>query len=282
MKRMTALAAVFSLGAGAAWAQLALPGASFGDAPPADVAAPAKIAKPKTHFHRVPAKPVTLEPAFGRVLRLNGRNGDLTLERGDDKSLRIVKYTLLGEVVSNPSQQCRIDIVADKPIAATLQGEPDGLKRYGADIPACPLTFDIVGDGVIVPAQANACVFSAADCQANPAGLWGPEVGDLEKDAKIISRDRADADRAIQDSLRALAGRDKDAPAELSRDSSDFNAFRDDVCQNYAGERRIGFCASRLAQARAAQLARRVAAAGPSSEAKPHYNPHKRRKKKEP
>jgi hypothetical protein len=275
MKKTMLLAAALCLACGAALAQLALPGAAPDDAPKGDAAAPAKSAKPKHHFHRLAAKPATLEPAYGRLLRLNGRSGELKFERGDGNSLRIVKYTLLGEVISNPSQQCRIDIVADKPIEATLQGAPEGLPRYGADIAACPLTFDLVGDGALVPAQSNACVFTAADCQANPSGLWGPEPGDLEKDARAISQERAAADRSIQDSLRTLAGRTEDAPAELSRDSSDFAARRDDLCQAYAAERRIGFCASRLAQARAAQLAQRVAAAGPVRPAKAQ----KRRKK---
>ena len=278
MKKMILLAAAVCLGSSAALAQLALPGASLNGSPAGDAAAPAKSAKPKHHFHRLAAKPATIEPAFGRLLRLNGRTGDLMFERGDAKSVRIVKYTLLGEVVSKPSQQCRIDIVADKPIEATLQGEPEGLPRYVADIAACPLAFDLVGDGAIVPAQPNACVFAAADCQANPSGVWGPELSELEKDAKSISRQRAAADRAIQDSLRTLAGRDKDAPAQLSRESSDFAARRDDLCQNYAGETRIGFCASRMALARAEQLAKSVASAGPPSEAKGR----KRHKKKVP
>lgn len=277
MKRMIVLAAFVCLGSRVALGQLALPGATLGDAPPSDAVAPAKIARPKHHFPRIAAKPATLEPAFGRLLRLNGRGGDLKFERGDAKSLRIVKYTLLGEVVSNPSQQCRIDIVADRPIEATLQGEPEGVPRYAAEIAACPLTFDIVGDGALVPAQPNACVFAGADCQANPSGLWGPQLSELERDAKSISHDRAAADRAIQDNLRKLAGRGRQAPAELSRESSDFAARRDELCQTYAGETRIGFCASRLAQARAAQLAKRVAEPAPQAAAEP-----KRLKKKAP
>ncbi len=272
MKRMIVLAAFVCLGSRVALGQLALPGATLGDAPPSDAVAPAKIARPKHHFPRIAAK-----PAFGRLLRLNGRGGDLKFERGDAKSLRIVKYTLLGEVVSNPSQQCRIDIVADRPIEATLQGEPEGVPRYAAEIAACPLTFDIVGDGALVPAQPNACVFAGADCQANPSGLWGPQLSELERDAKSISHDRAAADRAIQDNLRKLAGRGRQAPAELSRESSDFAARRDELCQTYAGETRIGFCASRLAQARAAQLAKRVAEPAPQAAAEP-----KRLKKKAP
>ena len=165
-------------------------------------------------------------------------------------------------MISRPAQACRIDIVADKPIEAVSKGEPDGLPRFGADIPACPLTFDVVDGAVLAPAQANACVFSAADCQASPSGLWGPAAGDL--DPKSIQKSRAAADRAIQDSLRDLETRDKDAAASLSREQSDFAAERDELCHDYAGETRLGFCAAELAQSRAALLAKRAADAGPA------------------
>ncbi len=134
---------------------------------------------------------VDLDAVVDRTLRLNGRSGELQLARGEDKALRIVKYVLLGEVVSNPEQQCRIDIVADQPIEARPQGEPDGLPRYASDVPACPLTFDVVGDGVLVPAQTNACVFSVGRLPGEPqrplgAGRrrarQGPQ-GDLESRA---------------------------------------------------------------------------------------------------
>jgi hypothetical protein len=213
------------------------------------------------------------------VLKLNGRNGELKLERGVDGALRIVKYTLLGEVVSTPSQPCRIDIVADAPIEATPRGEPDGLPRYSAAIPACPLTFDVVSDAVLVPAQTDACVITAADCQASPSGLWGPDAAELDNDPKAVLKARAAADRSIQDSLREMEKRDKDAAASLAREQSDFAAERDDICRDYAAEQRLGFCASRLAQERAALLAKRAAEAGPAAAQRPE---RKRRKKKPP
>jgi hypothetical protein len=290
-RRVAAWLVAAGLSFGAAEAQIHIP---FMDTPPAAPAAapppaeapptdltPASPDKPKRHFHRgPPARAASVKPdpagALGRVLKLNGRNGELRLERGDDGALRIVKYTLLGEVVSKPEQRCRIDIVADQPIAASAKGEPDGLARYSADIPACPLAFDIVSDGVLVPAQTNACVFAAADCQASPSGLWGPEAAELDKDPKAILKARAAADRSIQDSLREMEKRDKDAAASLAREQNDFAAERDDVCRDYAGEARLGFCASRLAQSRAALLARR---AGEAEAAPAHAAPERKRRK---
>ncbi len=278
MRRLIALAVLAVLGAGPAQAQLALPGA----APDAPAPAKADGAAPKRrHPRRAPAARLEADPAalLDKPLKLNGRSGELELAKGDDKALKIVKYVLLGEVVSNPAQQCRIDIVAQTPIEAVPQGEPDGLPRYSAAIPACPLSFDVVDGAVLVPAQTDACVFSAADCRASPSGLWGPDAADLDKEPKAISKLRTLADRSIKASLRALERRDKDAAASLAREQSDFSAARDDACRDYVAESRLGFCASRLAQTRAAALAKRVADTA-GSEPKRDETKRKRRKKK--
>ncbi len=274
MKRLLVLVVALGWALGEARAQLALPGAE-----PSGPAVQEGASQPvhKRRRHPAPAERLAADPAsiLGKTLRLNGRNGELELAKGDGQALKIVKFVLPGEVVSNPAQQCRIDIVSQSPIEAAAQGEPDGLPRYAAEIPACPLTFDIVDDGVVVPSQSTACVFAAADCQASPSGLWGPAASEL--DAKAISKARTAADRSIQESQRELEKRDDDAAASLAREQNDFAAARDDTCQGYDSETRLGFCASRLAQTRAALLAKRVTEAGPAAEAKP-----KRRKQKTP
>ena len=265
---------------GEALAQLALPSAAPADASPTTETAAPKAAKSKPHHRKITkAAGLAADPAsvLSRELRQNGRSGDLQLEQGEGDSLRIVKFSMLGEVVSDPSKLCRIEIAAERPIEATPKGAPDGLPRYHADIPACPLTFDVVDGAVLVPAQSNACVFAAADCQASPSGLWGPDLAEIEKDPKAISKQRAAADRSIQDSLRAMERRDKDAAASLAREESDFAADRDDVCHGYAGESRLGFCAARLAQSRAALLALRAKEAGPG---KPEEGGRKHKKKR--
>jgi hypothetical protein len=278
MKALLAWLSATLVLADVALAQRPLSSAPAQDSPAASDEATPKPARHRTHRKTVDAPALASEPATieGRELRLNGRGGDLQLSAGDDKTLKITKFAMLGEVVSDPSKACRIDIVAEQPIEAVAKGAPDGLPRYSADIAACPLTFDIVDGAVLVPAQANACVFAAADCQASPSGLWGPQPAEIEKDPKAISKLRAAADRSIQDSLRDLEKRDANAAASLAREESDFASERDEVCQAYADESRLGFCASRLAQARAALLVKRVADAGPASDRSPSR--HKRKK----
>lgn len=261
MYRILAILAAAALTGGGAVAQLALPGAV--DAPAVD----APAAKSKHHArHSGGSFTLAADPARldGKTLKQNGRNGELRFAKDADGKLRIVKFSLLGEVISNPAQRCRIDIVADQPLDATPQGQPDGLPRFAASIPACPLSFDIVADGALAPSQSNACAFVAADCQASPSGLWGPDPADLEKDPKAVARNRAAADRSIQDSLHILERRDKDAAPSLAREQSDFAAEREEVCRDYAQESNLGFCASRLQQSRAALLAKRLAEAGPA------------------
>jgi hypothetical protein len=253
MKRFLVSAVGALLFCGLAHAQLALPGAVAPE--PGDAAAKAASPK-KTHKPPPPARAPGPEAVAGRDLLLNGADGELRVSGGGkDKSLQVDKFTLMGEVISDPTQKCRIDIVADAPIEAKAMGTPDGLPRYSVDIPACPLTFDVLDGAVLAPAQTTACVFQAADCQASPGGLWGPEDASLEKDAKAIAKERAHADASISDSLKRLQARDKGASAAtLSREQNDFAAQRADTCRSYAGEAQHGFCAARLTQARAALL----------------------------
>jgi hypothetical protein len=253
MKRFLVRAVGALLCCGAANAQLALPGAA--PAPSSD--APATAASPKKAHKSAPlARAPGPDAAAGRDLLLNGADGLLRISALDkDKGLRVEKFTLMGEVVSDPSQKCQIDIVADAPIEAKSLGTPDGLARYSVDIPACPLTFDVLDGALLAPAQTTACVFQSADCQANPGGLWGPAGASLEKDAKAIAKERARADASISDSLRRLQAHDKQSSgAALSREQNDFAAQRAELCRSYAGEAQHGYCAARVTEARAALL----------------------------
>ncbi len=242
---------VLAAGCGSAGAQIVLPGAT----------APAASGVPKdAHPARKPEKAAadfSVGPAavIGRPLELDGKRGQLLLS-GHGKVLRIDKFSLPGEVISDPSQKCLIDIVGETPIEAKNIGRPDGLARYQAEIPACPFSFDLLDGAVLAPAQAQACVFQAADCQASPSGLWGPDGANLENDAKSIERERARADAAAAHSLRTLQDRLKGRPDadDLAREASDFAARRDDVCRAYEKETEHGYCASRMAEARAALL----------------------------
>ncbi len=201
---------------GAAQAQLDLsgavpptrPGATVGATPVEPVApakAPAEARKPDKPDKNAVDFSVSLASAVGQPLKLNGRDGELTLW-GRDRALKIAKLTLAGEVISDPTQKCRIDIVGEQPIEAKSLGRPDGLARYEAEIPVCTFTFDVVEGAVLVPAQNAACVFKAADCQASPGGLWGPDAASLADEAKAIAQARAHADDAAARLLKTLAG----------------------------------------------------------------------------
>jgi hypothetical protein len=250
-----AVPGVLAMSCGLACAQLALPGAAAPTPPGAPVDAPAarKSEKSTADFASGAAAVV------GRPLRLNGNQGQL-LFSGRGKVLRIDKFSLAGEVISDPSRKCLIDIVGEAPIETKSLGRPEGLARYEAEIPACLFSFDLLDGAVLVPAQSTACVFQAADCQASPGGRWGPDGANLANDAKSIKRQRARAEAAAADSLHALQARLKGRPEadDLAREQSDFAARRDDVCRDYEKESVHEYCASRMAQARAALLKARI------------------------
>jgi hypothetical protein len=247
-------------------AQLMLPGAAPAEPQGAKVA-PAR--------HRAPRSGVTgaeteakgakagaalgIASIAGRPLMLNGKSGLLQIS-GDDKTATIDKLQLAGESVSDPSQRCVVDIVGEKPILATSAGRPDGLMRFEADVPACPIAFDVLDGAVLVPAQITACVFKAADCQTIPAGLWGPDGAPLADDAAKIVKERAEAEKRMAKLVREIDEHAKESPdaASLARDQNAFAGQRDELCRDYAKESIHGYCALRLTQARTALLQARL------------------------
>jgi hypothetical protein len=286
--RVLILICCFGLGASAARAQLALPGA----APEAPAGAPAKAARPKkaggvpkSVAAGKPAKISGPDPANleGRQLLLNGKDGLLQVS-GSGKTLQIDKLRLAGEGVSDPSQRCVVDIVGEKPIMATSVGRPDGLERFEADVPACPFAFDVLDGAVLVPAQITACVFKAADCQTSPGGLWGPDATEAVKDPAAIAKRRSDAEKAMGKALHAIEERAPDAPdaANLLSDQNGFAGARDDACRSYVKESALGYCAANLTEARAALLQARLAALPPASASKPGTSAAETKKKKKP
>jgi hypothetical protein len=247
-------------------AQLVLPGA----APAAPQRAASTPSKPKhasasTQGAGAGAKSTkavgagSVADLAGRPLLLNGKTGLLQIS-GDDKTVTIDKLQLAGEGVSDPSQSCLVDIVGEKPIQATTVGRPDGLQRFEADIPACPIAFDVLDGAVLVPPQITACVFKAADCQTSPGGLWGPEGSSLVGDAATFVKERAQAEKAMGKALQGVQALAPESPvaANLAQDQTAFAGQRDETCRDYLKESLHGFCALQLTEARAALLLARI------------------------
>jgi hypothetical protein len=200
---------------------------------------------------------------------LNGKSGLLQIS-GDDKSVTLDKLQLVGEGVSDSSQRCIVDIVGETSIEATHVGRPDGLERYEAKVPACPISFDVLSGAVLVPTQITACVFKAADCQTAPGGLWGPDGASLVGDGAKIVKERATVEKAMGKILHNIEDRAQDSPqaADLVRDQKGFAGQRDELCRGYAKESIHGYCALRVTEARTALLQTRLDELGAATASK--------------
>jgi hypothetical protein len=271
-------------------AQLVLPGAAPAEPQGAKVAP----AKPKHKSSGAPAteagsggknaeaNPVAgIASLAGRPLMLNGKSGQLQIS-GDDKSVTIDKLQLVGEGVSDSSQRCVVDIVGETPIEAASAGRPDGLERYEAKVPACPISFDVLSGAVLVPTQITACVFKAADCQTAPGGLWGPDGASLIGDAAKIVKERAAAEKAMGKILHTIEDRagDNTRAADIMRDQNGFAGRRDELCRDYAKESVHGYCGLRVTEARVELLRMRLDELGPAAASKAASEKGKKAKSK--
>ena len=177
------------------------------------------------------------------------------------------------------SQRCVVDIIGETPIEATNVGRPDGLERFEAKVPACPISFDVLDGAVLAPTQITACVFKAADCQTTPGGLWGPDGASLVGDAAKIVKERAASGKGDgQDPARDRGPR-RDSPqaADLVRDQNGFAGQRDELCRDYAKESVHGYCGLRVTEARAALLQTRLDELGPQPRPRRRAKKAKRR-----
>jgi hypothetical protein len=244
------------LAASPAAAQLALPGGVAPNPAGTMVKAPRPHKLPNVVVKYTSPNAMTV---IGRELLLNGTNGALQFS-GRPDALRIDRFTMLGEVISDSTQQCRIDVGGGASIETKILGRPDGLLRFSANIPACPFEFDILDGAVLVPVQLQACVFKDADCQANPSGLWGPDVASLVTDPKPIGRARSGAEAAMAANYRALDARLKDHTKadDLAREQNRFLSDREEICRAYSHENLHYFCTIRLTEARTAFLKART------------------------
>ena len=255
------LAIALAAGATAApaLAQLQLPGA-LGQPAPAGTAQPAPEApkeKPKPPILRAPAE----DAVVGRPLLRNGSTGTLVIERAG-KDLRVQKLALTGDQISKPNEHCRVE-VSGTPLSLTSEGKPAGLSRYKLALEICPFSFDVLDGAVLASNGGKTCEFKAADCQVDPAGLWGPRASELGPERiKEFERERAHAESTVRADFRALlaaAGKDKQQTKALAREQAGFSSEREEKCRSYAGEDVHGFCALRFTEARAIALGARLA-----------------------
>ncbi|MCW2272537.1 hypothetical protein GJ654_00435 [Rhodoblastus acidophilus] len=255
-------------------AQLALPGAVTAPTPEGQALAapkPSAPAKPREHFAPVKPKPPAESAVLGQTFGLNGARGALTLDKVGDE-LRVTRLVLSGAKVSHPNQSCEVSMGDDGPIKLKALGAPEGANRFELQSSACPMLIDVLGGALRVTTPFGACVFFAADCRADVAGLWGPP-GSAFSDSqnKTFDRERAGLEKSAQARFRALLARYKKQPdlaKDLVKDQADFGAMRARTCRDYDREETHGFCALRLTEARDLALQTRIADAGEDKEAR--------------
>jgi hypothetical protein len=242
-----------------AFAQLQLPGALGQPAPAGTVAPPpeARKERPKPPMLRAPSE----DAIVGRTLLRNGTTGMLVIERAG-KDLRVQKLALTGDQISKPNEHCRVE-VSGTPLSLASEGKPAGLSRYKLALEICPFSFDVLDGAVLASNGGKTCEFKAADCQVDPAGLWGPRPAEFGPERiKEFERERAHAETTVRADFRALlaaAGKDKQQAKALASEQAGFSSEREEKCRTYAGEDVHGFCALRFTEARAIALGAQLA-----------------------
>ena len=201
---------------------------------------------------------------IGRELRLNGENGRLAFQlKGAD--FVISKLVLAGEKISARGEACQIEVTGGPFVLRPLR-RTQGLRRFEGSIPACPFSIEIhngavqmnVGDFTASSPTGGFCEFRAADCRGYAAGFWGP-AGDSISAADISQNERirGASEKNAQANYRALmaaAGKDRALVRMIASEQAGFSSRRSERCEDYAGEARHGFCASRITEAWAIAL----------------------------
>jgi hypothetical protein len=251
-----------------AMAQLMLPGAAPATAAPVPLGS-----KAKPRAAPALAPPARQDSIIGRPLFHNGVQGAIEFGREErpkptmaalersERVIRVNRLTLEGELVSRPGEACRINVVSDNAVAAKSVGRPDGMWRFAIAVDACPFTFDVLDGAILVPRLPQLCVFTQADCQVDPSGLWGPAAAALGPDRRTdIEKSRARAETSLRANFRALLSRAHDGRQVklIAREQAGFSSEREQLCRDYSGEDEHGFCAARITEARAASLANRL------------------------
>lgn len=245
---------------GPAFAQLALPGATA-PAPVGTVVAPRATAKPKPRVVVAPVAP-PIDSLAGKTLHLNGGGSEMSFA-ARDKTADLSRLLLTGTKISNGRDACQVN-VAGMPLPLADGVKSNGLFRYALPVPACPVSIDVVAGAVEVPSDTPACTFKEADCTVDMAGLWGPAPGEIGPDeVKTIERERTEAERKVRAAYQGLtkATKDKSEVRGFASEQAGFSSRREELCRDYIGETRHGYCASRVTAARAAALETQLAVA---------------------
>lgn len=258
-------------------AQLVLPGAvpAQGAATVAGKRAGTLPNRQKPAAMKIPGE----DAIAGRELVLNGARGRIGFAKVGD-ALNVTLLQLAGSQISKPDDACQIDVVAGAPVTARPMGRPAGPLRFGVDLQACPFSFDVLDGAILVGPLPNVCVFEAADCKVDPAGLWGPRGASLGPERiKEIERARSGAEAAMREAFRNLLERaaNQSAVKAASRDQAGFTSLRSEICRDYVREDVHGYCALMLTQARALAL---KADLGQPANAGPDDKPKKKRRRK--
>ena len=248
----------------AALAQLALPGATA----PSEIGSVVKPSAP----HRARGAAPSLAPAppaatneaglAGKTLSLNGGRSEIAFT-ARDKTVDVSRLLFEGVKISNGRDVCQID-VQGMPLALSPTASAEGLHRFSVPVPACPVTFQALDGAVLMSVEGGKCSFKEADCEVSPNGLWGPTAGAIGPDqVKMIERERMRAERDLRSAYKGLVTTVKDRAlvSTFARDQAGFSSHREEVCRDYVGEARHGFCASRLTASRASELETAYAAA---------------------
>ncbi len=243
---------------GLARAQLMLPGALQASPSTGKTTAPNPAHAAPGQQKPAGLKPPLEETIVGHEMSRNGFAGIISFQRGSGNGLEIARLLIAGEEISPPGEPCQVDVVAGTPIQTRFAGRPNGVSRYEVDIQACPFSLDVLEGAVLVTRTPSTCDFPAADCRADPAGLWGPPGNAIGPDqTKQLERERGRVASAMLAKFHALltsAGKDKEAVKQIACEQAGFSSEREVICRNYLREDIHGFCALRFTQARALAL----------------------------
>lgn len=272
MRGAASAAAIILCFGGSAIAQMALPG-SIAPAEEGAVAPQAQASKSGKSIRRggeadaegrrpaIAPKLPTDDAILGKTLTLDGSRGGVEFQRVGDR-IEVARLTLTGDRISRSGEACRVE-VSGTPLALQAKESDSGLKAYQIVFPACPFSFEVLDGAVLVATSGGACELKAADCRADPAGLWGMSESEFDaKRSKDMFSQRARVEKTVRNDFRVLYEKykkDIDLRKQIVREQAGFSSLREEICRNYAQESDFGYCALRITEARALTLATQLA-----------------------